>query len=535
MLAYHRAMETTHISNDFDLCYRATCSRDARFDGQFFIAVTTTGIYCRPICPATTPYADHVRFYPHAAAAEAAGFRACRRCHPEASPGSPDWNVRADLVARALHLIADGVVDTEGVAGLAGRLAVSERHLHRELVAEVGVGPLALARTRRAQTARLLIDQTELSLATIAFTAGFASIRQFNETMQSAFGCAPSAFRRRSQPDRRGEGKLTLRLQYRPPLDSETLLAYLEKRAVTGIEEVSEGRYRRTIELAHSSGVIELEPMARKNSVLLRLQLTNLSDLSMLVQRCRNLFDLDAVPTAVTDILTTDSLLAPLVTARPGLRIPGTVNGFELAVRAILGQQVSIAGARTLTSRLVKALGVSLETAQGTLTHLFPLPEVVASADLQGLGLTNGRIKALQALAHAVAKEGLVLDRTADREQTVARLLRLPGIGPWTASYIAMRALGDPDAFPAADLGLKHAFEQQGEPADLKSIERRAENWRPWRAYATHYLWASLASAPKKPGKTGGLTQRARTKSSAIVGIVPVGEQEVSLEVSTIS
>ena len=488
-------METTHICTDFELCYRALCSRDARFDGRFFTAVTTTGIYCRPICPAPTPYPQHVRFYPCAAAAEAAGFRACRRCHPEASPGSPDWNVRADLAARALRLIADGVVDADGVAGLARRLAVSERHLHRELVAEVGVGPLALARTRRAQTARMLIDQTDLSLTTIAFTAGFTSIRQFNETMQVAFGCTPSALRRRTLPENKGEGKLTLRLQYRPPFDAEALLAYFGRRAIPGVEEVIGGCYRRTIELPRSRGIIELEPVEKTKDIRLRLQLTDLSDLSMLVQRCRQLFDLDAVPTAIADTLAIDPLLSPLVAARPGLRVPGAMNGFELAVRAILGQQVSVAGARTLAGRLVTAIGEPLEKPMGTLTHLFPLPEAMMHASLQGLGLTNGRVSALQALARAVAEEDLLLDRDADRERTMTQLQRLPGIGPWTASYIAMRALGDPDAFPAADLGLRRAFEQQGIVADVRSIERRAEMWRPWRAYATQHLWVSLAAS----------------------------------------
>jgi AraC family transcriptional regulator of adaptative response / DNA-3-methyladenine glycosylase II len=527
-------METRHIITDFDRCYRAICSRDARFDGQFFTAVTTTGIYCRPICPAPTPYAEHVRFYPCAAAAEAAGFRACRRCHPEASPGSPEWNVRADLVARALRLIADGVVDTEGVAGLSGRLAVSPRHLHRELVTEVGVGPLALARTRRAQTARLLIDQTDLSLTAIAFTAGFASIRQFNETMQVAFGCAPSAFRRRSsQSEQRGEGKLTLRLQYRPPLAITDLLSYLAKRAIPGVEEVSEKQYRRTVAFPRSHGIIELEPMERTHSILLRLHLTDLSDLSPVVQRCRQLFDLDADPSAIAAILTTDHLLAPLIATRPGLRVPGTVNGFELAVRAIIGQQISVAGARALAGRLVTALGVPLEQPQGTLTHLFPLPQVMAYADLQRLGLTNGRIKALQALAHAVAEEGLVLDRTADREQTVARLLQLPGVGPWTASYIAMRALGDPDAFPVADLGLRRAFTQQEVGADPPSIERHAEAWSPWRAYAAHHLWASLSSSP--PVKPDRRTRLSRVETSMITNTVPSKNGKMSLEAAPTS
>lgn len=490
-------MDTQRLHDDFELCYRALCSRDARFDGRFFIAVTTTGIYCRPICPAPTPYAHHVRFYPCAAAAEAAGFRACRRCHPEASPGSPEWNVRADLVARALRLIADGVVDSEGVAGLAQRLAVSERHLHRELVAEVGVGALALARTRRAQTARQLIDQTDLSLTTIAFTSGFASVRQFNETMQGAFGCAPSTFRRRMQPENGGEGKLTLRLQYRPPFDAGSLLAYLERRAISGVEEVTNGCYRRTVVLPGSSGIVELEPLEGTNSVVLRLQLADLSDLSLLVQRCRQMFDLDAIPDAIADVLSADPILAPLVTARPGLRVPGAINGFELAVRAILGQQVSIAGARTLTARLVAALGEPLERPVGTLTHLFPSPQKIVQADLQGLGLTRGRIIALRSLARAVAEEGLELDRNVDREQTVAQLQRLPGVGPWTASYIAMRALGDPDAMPAADLGLRKALELQGATTMTPgSIEKHAEAWRPWRAYATHHLWASLPALP---------------------------------------
>lgn len=486
-------METQHLSTNFDLCYRALCSRDPRFDGRFFIGVTTTGVYCRPICPARTAHASHVRFYPCAAAAEAAGFRGCRRCHPEASPGSPDWNMRADLVARALRLIADGTVDAEGVAGLASRLSVSERHLRRELVAEVGVGPLALARTRRAQMARLLIDQTGLSLTTIAFAAGFASVRQFNETMQAAFGRAPSAFRRHSPKTNGSEGKLTLRLHYRPPFDAASLLAYLKQRALPGVEEVSNGCYRRTMVLPRSRGIMELEPLQKTNVVLLRVQFDTLSDLNMLVQRCRHLFDLDAVPTAIAEILGADPLLAPLVTARPGLRLPGAVNGFELAVRAILGQQVSVVGARTLAGRIVAAFGVPLEQPHGALTHFFPSPQAIALADLQGLGLTRSRVTALQALAHAVIEEGLVLDRDADRERTVAQLQHIPGVGPWTASYIAMRALGDPDALPVADLGLRHAFERQGMAASARSIERRSEAWRPWRAYAAHHLWVSLS------------------------------------------
>lgn len=497
IIVYHTAMEPLHVSTDFDLCYRALCSRDPRFDGRFFVAVTTTGVYCRPICPAPTPHVTHIRFYPCAAAAEAAGFRGCRRCHPEASPGSPDWNIRADLVARALRLIADGVVDTEGVAGLASRLCVSERHLRRELVAEVGVGPLVLARTRRAQTARLLIDQTNLSLTTIAFTAGFASIRQFNETMQVSFGCAPSALRRRVSVESAGTGKLALHLSYRPPFDAASLLVYLGQRALPGVEEVSSDCYRRTIVLPGSRGIIELEPQEKTHTILLRVQFDAVNDLSTLVQHCRHLFDLDGDPAAITAFLATDPFLAPLVTARPGLRLPGAIDGFELAVRAILGQQISGASVRTLAGRVVAALGEPLEQPHGTLTHFFPKPERIAQADLQGLGLTRSRMTTLQALARAVLKDGLILDRGADRERTRAHLLTLPGVGPWTAEYIAMRALGDPDAFPVTDLGLRHAFEQQGEGSSPKQIERHAEMWRPWRAYAAHHLWASLSRSPK--------------------------------------
>jgi AraC family transcriptional regulator of adaptative response / DNA-3-methyladenine glycosylase II len=486
-------MNMLQAHDDFDLCYRALCSRDSRFDGRFFTAVTSTGIYCRPICPAPTPYAQNVRFYPCAAAAEAAGFRACRRCHPEASPGSPDWNVRADLVARALRMISDGIVDSEGISGLAGRLAVSERHLHRELVAEIGVGPLALARSRRAQTARLLIDQTNLSLTTIAFAAGFASIRQFNDTMQEVFACAPSELRRHAQPASNGEGKLSLRLQYRPPFDAEALLTYLEKRAIPGIEEVISGRYRRTVAFAQSRGIVEIEPAVAGNAIRLHVQLNDLSALNLLVQRCRRFFDLDADPAAIASILRTDPLLALLIDTRPGLRVPGAINGFEFAVRAIIGQQISVQGARTLVGRLAKSLGEPLPVSDGTLTHTFPTPEVMTEADMSGLGLTQRRIIALQALAQSVARQELILDASADREETATRLQALPGVGPWTAAYIAMRALNDPDAFPTSDLGLRRAFEQHGLAADVKSIERHAEAWRPWRAYATQHLWTSLA------------------------------------------
>jgi AraC family transcriptional regulator, regulatory protein of adaptative response / DNA-3-methyladenine glycosylase II len=488
---------------DFETYRRAAVSRDPRFDGHFFIAVTSTGIYCRPICPAQTPKPENVRFYRFAAAAEAAGFRACRRCRPDASPGSAEWNVRADLVARALRLIAEGVVDAEGVEGLANRLAVSERHLHRQLVAEVGTGPLALARTRRAQTARVLVEQTALPLTEVAFAAGFSSIRQFNDSMRAAFGRTPTELRRRARrpasPPLDSSGVLTLRLAYRPPLDAPALLGFLGRRAVAGIEEVVGGRLRRVLSLPHSAAIAELEPLPRANQVQLRLRLEDLRDLGVAVQRCRQLLDLDAEPAAVAEVLGADPVLAPLVDAHPGLRVPGAVDGFEMAVRAIIGQRISVAGATTLTGRLVAALGEPLPNPDGGLTRRFPTPERLAEADLDSLGVTSARVTALRALASAVAKGDLELDRGADRASATAGLLALPGVGPWTVDYVAMRALGDPDAFPVTDLGLRHALLAHGLPADPAGITERAERWRPWRAYAILHLWTSRRStAPDK-------------------------------------
>ena len=481
------------MRNDLEHYYRALQSRDPRFDGQFYIAVTSTGVYCRPICPAQTPKRENVRFYRFAAAAEAAGFRACRRCRPDTSPGSAEWNVRADLVARALRLIGEGVVDSEGVEGLARRLAVSERHLHRQLVGEVGVGPLALARTRRTQTARLLVEQTDLPLTEVAFAAGFSSIRQFNESMRASFARTPTELRRRAAPSLDGEGLLTLRLAYRPPLAAAELLDYLRRRAVPGIEELSDGRFRRVLALRHSTAVAELRPLPDANQVQLRLRLDDLRDLSTAVQRCRQLLDLDADPAAVAEVLGADPMLAPLVAARPGLRVPGAADGFELAVRAILGQRVSVGAATSFAGRLVAALGEPLAAPDGSLTHRFPSAEALAGADFGGLPVTRGGAVALRALARAVAAGQIELHRGADRERTVDALLALPGVGSWTVAYIAMRALGDPDAFPATDLGLRRALEARGLPTDPVQVAARAERWRPWRAYAVLHLWSAPA------------------------------------------
>lgn len=408
------------------------------------------------------------------------------------APHSPDWNIRADLVGRALRLIAEGAVDTDRISGLARRLAVSPRHLHRELLAEVGAGPLALARTRRTQTARLLIDETGMPLSEIALVAGFGSIRQFNESMRAAFGCNPTDLRRRMEPVPAGRGEITLRLFHRLPFDAGLLLTYLGRRAVPGVEQVVDGRYRRTVALGRSVGAIELEPIA--GAAMVRLRLDEPRDLALVVQRCRGLLDLDVDPAAVSEVLGADPVLASLVTARPGLRVPGMVDGWEIAVRAVLGQQVSVTAARTLAGRLARALGVPLADPERNLTHLFPQPEAVAEADLSTLGITRARGVTLRGLAGAVLRGEIMLDRGADRKQVEARLLALPGIGHWTASYIVMRALGDPDAFLPGDLGVRRAAEQLGLDPSPRRLEAYAERWRPWRAYAVLYLWESLSA-----------------------------------------
>lgn len=486
---------------DFDACYRAVASRDRRFDGRFVTAVTSTGIYCRPSCPARTPRRANVRFYRVAAAAEAAGFRACRRCRPDTAPGSPDWDVRADLASRALQLLASGVVDGEGVSGLASRLAVSERHLHRQLRAEVGATALALARTRRAQTARLLVESTELSMSEVAFAAGFASIRQFNDTMRAAFGCPPGRLRERrggpaagEGPQRDPAGPLVVRLAHRGPLAVGPLLAHFAARAVAGVELVEGRAYRRAVRLPHGPAVVELRAEGERSPLTGRLWLSDLRDLAAAVARCRWLADLDADPAAVDGALAADPVLAPLVSARPGLRVPGGADGFEVAVRTLLGQQVSLAAARTLAGRLVVAcgepLGPALAGAAGPLTHLFPTAEALADADLSELGLTGARVRAVRALAAAVHSGRIALDPGADRQEARRRLAELPGVGPWTVEYVALRALGDPDAFPAGDLGLRRALGGVG----AREAAAAAQRWRPWRGYAAQHLWTAAAA-----------------------------------------
>ena len=482
---------------DEERCFRAATSKDPRFDGWFFVGVTTTGIYCRPSCPAMTPKQAHMRFYPSAAAAQSAGHRACKRCRPDATPGSPAWNVRADLVGRAMRLIADGVVDRDGVGGLARRLGYSERHLTRQLTDEVGAGPLALARAQRAQTARILIETTTMPFTEVAFAAGFSSIRQFNDTVLAVFATTPSELRIRATRSSRIDrpvgstpGAIALRLPYRAPFDATSLFTFIGARAVPGVEEVDGSTYRRTLRLPHGAATVSL--VAAAGHVACTLRLVDHRDLAAAVQRCRRLLDLDADPAAVVEILGQDPLLAELVERSPGRRAPGAVDGPELAVRAVLGQQVSVTGARTLASRLVQDCGTPLAQPDGTLTHLFPDAAAVATLDPARLAMPASRKRAIAGMCEAIASSRIAIDPGADRAELEAQLVSLPGIGPWTAGYIAMRALGDPDAFLPTDLGIKHALEHLGAAGDPKSAARLAEAWRPWRSYALAHLWASL-------------------------------------------
>ncbi|MBD3549627.1 MULTISPECIES: AlkA N-terminal domain-containing protein [Streptomyces] len=480
------------MHTDTERCVRAVQSKDARFDGWFFTAVLTTRIYCRPSCPVVPPKVRNMTFYPSAAACQQAGFRACKRCRPDTSPGSPEWNARADSVARAMRLIRDGVVDREGVTGLATRLGYSARQIERQLLAELGAGPLALARAQRAQTARLLIETTPLPMAQVAFAAGFSSIRTFNETVREVFGLAPGELRTRAA---RGPGApavpgvIALRLPYRAPLNPSNLFGHLAATAVPGVEEWRDGAYRRTLALPYGHGVVALAP--KPDHIACRLSLTDPRDLTRAISRCRWLLDLDADPVAVDDRLRTDPLLAPLVDAGPGRRVPRTVDGAEFAVRAVLGQQVSTAAARTHAARLVTAHGVPVDDPGGGLTHLFPTPGALAELDPEALALPRTRRATLTTLVAALAEDRLRLDTDTDWDEARTALSALPGFGPWTVESIAMRALGDPDAFLPTDLGIRRAAERLGLPATPAALTARAADWRPWRAYAVQYLWTA--------------------------------------------
>jgi len=520
---------------DPDRCYEAARSKDARFDGWFFCAVTSTGIYCRPSCPARTAKRQNMRFYATAAAAQQAGFRACLRCRPDATPGSPEWNGRADVVARAMRLIDDGVVDREGVAGLAARLGYSPRQLNRLVTAEVGTGPLAVARARRCQTARILLETTDLPVAHIAFAAGFASVRQCNDTVRQVFADTPSGLRVRvaraggsRAPAERADvatgrrvggmavPSISLRLPCRRPFAPSSVLGFLGRRALPGIESYDDGCYRRSLRLPHGPATAALraprhqQPDAGAHGpafVECELSLSDLRDLSTAVSRCRQLLDLDADPVAVAGALCADPLLAQTVAEEPGRRMAGSVDGFELAVRAVVGQGVSVVGARTVAGRLVAAAGEALPASDGAVARLFPSPEALgdlARRDPGAFAMPAGRREALNALAEAVASGELALDPGADPAEARRALIGLPGIGAWTAAYVAMRALRDPDAFLPTDLGVRRAAGALGLPQDPAALAAHSERWRPWRSYAMAHLWGTPAALHAQTPPTKG-------------------------------
>ncbi len=480
---------------DFAGRYRAVKSRDPRFDGRFFTGVTSTGIYCRPSCPATTPKMEHVRFYPTAAAAQEAGFRACKRCIPGAVPGSPAWDLEADVAGRAMRLIADGIVEREGVTGLARRLGYSDRQVRRHLHADLGAGPLALARAQRAHVARLLLETTDLPVTEVAFAAGFGSLRQFNETIRQVFAVAPTALRAARRPGVAAPtGRITLRLARRAPFAWPQLLRFLALRAVPGVEEVQDGAYRRSLRLPHGPAIVELADDGE--AVRCALALADPRDLAPAVARCRRLLDLDADPVAVDATLGGEPFLADLVRSTPGRRSPGAADAAELAVRAVLGQGITVAAARTLAGRLVEAHGIPLATPRGAVTRLFPAATDLAALDPASLPGPAVRRSALRGVVEALATGALDLDAGADRAEAVRRLRAIRGIGPWTAAYIAMRALADPDVLLPGDVALRHAITRRGGPGDARGMVELAAPWRPWRSYAVHHLWASLDAAP---------------------------------------
>ncbi|OCG72868.1 AlkA N-terminal domain-containing protein [Microbacterium sediminis] len=481
------------LAMTFEERYRAIDARDARFDGQFVTAVRSTGIYCRPSCPARTPKPSNVTFYPTSAAAHEAGYRACKRCLPEAAPGSPQWNLRGDVAARAMRLIADGVVEREGVAGLAARLGYSSRHLTRLLTAELGAGPLALARAHRAHTARLLLVGTDLPATDVAFSAGFASVRQFNDTLREVFAMTPLELRARRRGGPVATG-IDLALPVRAPFDAAGLFAWMGARALPGMEEASATSFARTLRMPRGAAWFRVRTEGAR--VRLEARLQHPGDLAALVSRVRRLFDLDADPHAVDAALAAHSELAPHVRAVPGMRLPGAADPHEMLIRAMIGQQISVPAARTHLTRLVEALGERVELA-GEQRLLFPTMTAIAERGHEVLRGPAARIRAIVAVAGALASGEVVLTGADDPAQQRASLLALPGIGPWTADYVRMRVSGDPDVLLPGDVALRAGAAAAGVPADPAGLVAWGERVAPWRSYLSMHLWR-LAAPPKE-------------------------------------
>ncbi|MCZ4299653.1 DNA-3-methyladenine glycosylase 2 family protein [Microbacterium oxydans] len=479
---------------DFDERYRAISARDTRFDGQFVTAVRSTGIYCRPSCPARTPRPQNVTFYPTSAAAHEAGYRACKRCLPEAAPGSPDWNLRGDTAARAMRLISDGVVEREGVPGLAARLGYSSRHLTRLLSAELGAGPLALARAHRAHTARMLLVGTDMPISDVAFSAGFASIRQCNETIREVFDLTPGELRaRRRTPATSTPGAIDLVLPYRGPLDASGIFAWMAARAVPGVEAVSEASFSRHLRMAGGAAWFEVR-QDQRSGVHLRARVARLGDLAPLVSTVRRIFDLDADPLAIDQALSAHPELAPLVARTPGIRVPGSADPHEMLIRAMIGQQITVVAARTALTALTEALGE--RTDDGL---LFPTMAAIAEHGAEVLRGPAARIRAITGAAAALADGSLTLTVGDDGPMQRERLLALPGIGPWTADYVRMRVLGDPDILLPGDVALRAGAAASGIPGEARALTAWAERAAPWRSYLSAHLWRA---APVRPART---------------------------------
>jgi AraC family transcriptional regulator, regulatory protein of adaptative response / DNA-3-methyladenine glycosylase II len=474
---------------------RARLSRDPRFDGKFFIAVTSTGIYCRPICPSRCAKTAHVRFFGSPAAAEAAGFRPCLRCRPEAAPGSPAWLGTAAVVRRALRLIEAGALDEDSVAALAARLGIGPRHLLRLFVRHVGASPLAVAQTRRLHFAVCLLEETSLPITQIAMAAGFGSRRRFNDAFRSTYRRTPRELRRtgRSGGAAHGSEQVVLRLAYRPPYDWEHVRTFLAARAVAGVERVDAFSYARTVACAGGHAVIRVAPLRGVHALELRVTGAPPAALLQLATTARRVFDLGADPERIAAELASDPLIAPLARTHPGLRIPGSWDPFECAVRAVLGQQVTVAAGRTFTGRLVEQLGAAVRPHTEGLTRLFPDAAALAAAPLGTFGIARSRAATLRVLARAVLDRRV--DFSAVPEEVVAALVALPGIGPWTAQYVALRALAEPDAMPAGDLVLRRMAVRAPRLLSVRELEERARAWRPWRGYAVMHLWRAAAGS----------------------------------------
>lgn len=481
---------------DFEACYRAVCTRDARFDGRLFTGVKTTGIYCRPVCPARTPKRENVVFFWSAAAAQEAGFRPCLRCRPETAPELAAWRGTSNTVSRALSLIEAGALDRASINRLAERLGLGERQLRRLFRRHLGASPVMVAQTRRVLLAKQLIHETRLPMAEVALAAGFGSIRRFNEVFQQLFGRPPRALRRGGGPDvsAGSKGEITMLLRYRPPYEWPAMLAFLEARAIAGVEAVVGNVYTRTIEIDQVHGTLSIGPSG-VDALRMTVQFSKLSTLPTIIARVRRVFDLAADPRAIGRHLAEDRMLARLVAERPGLRVPGAWDGFELAVRAVLGQQITVRAAAGLAAKLVATYGEPLARARAGadgLTHVFPRPERLADADISTIGMPKRRAAAVSSLAAAVASDPQIFGISRSLDETIAQLRGLPGVGEWTAQYIAMRELREPDAFPAADIGLIRAMTgRSGRRPSPRELLARAERWRPWRAYAAQHLWAS--------------------------------------------